>query len=505
MRTNKIFSVFMMTVLMAPAAVAQSPAYHETSDYQGTEAALLTPWTVFENSIRSYAGPRKKFEQNVETSTLNIGPYRWILSGLNWKVVSEFETNDVTENQVNLSSKNLQIQVQISKASIDQYIEQVVNGAILRVRVQAECGPLTLVQNAAQAEGTIHYEFNSRNILAQLDQFDLQWADGSWSVSSINCKGPTGFAETLQQELTSRLRSAQEVRPFIHDFLKQKVQSEVAELVENLKTPKVLPIPKQVLPLTVSFLKFEARDEGLVTRAQLVWGSSKEARVRAFAVASWPSQVSNTKPTLLIPQAGLGDYISANVAAQPDWQRGNLRQVEFFKKVIGSRFVQFFVWPDLFNYSKTSSPFYLTAARPSYFAMNWNKDGSAAVSIATKAWIQSYRDNQWWNYVLVEGTASGVLAPSIVDGRFKVLARLNRSQIDTRFGEDYVRTYNPNTYIANGTLNSVVSEVGKSYEYEAALPDLNLGLLGTARAQAWKSLGNGAIAVPFIVKTPNQN
>ena len=80
MMTHKYVSAILIAFLMgaAPSTFASSQDSQESSAYQGTEAILFTPWSVFTKSLQSFARPQKTFQQNLPDNTWNIGQYNCV-------------------------------------------------------------------------------------------------------------------------------------------------------------------------------------------------------------------------------------------------------------------------------------------------------------------------------------------------------------------------------------------------------------------------------------------
>ena len=496
MKTRKFYSAILVALLMLPFEYAISQEYQVQSDYQGTQAALLTPWPVFEQSVQSFAQSSRTFEQQTENVFWKLGQFEFQLTNLHTQVSTAFDVANANVDRFNLASKNMEIQVQVARVAIDQIIEQVVDGAIVRVHIQAECGPLTISNTVARATGILLYQFGPDRISTQLNQFDLQWPTQSWTVSNVICKGPAGFSETLQTELMSRLKSSDEIKPWISHIVADKIQVGVDQLIQRIKVPTAVPLPQQTRPITMTFSGFEARSEGLVTRANLVWNANSTIRTRPFVVPQWPTGVPTHQPTLLLPQEGLSDYMTASVLAAPEIKKIDLQKVESFHNLMHSRIQQLFAWPDLFHYAK-ASPFSLQLKRPSSFSLKWNANGTARAHLDVQAWVLSFREGKTWNYLNLRSNATGVLSPTVTDGKFQLRAQLDEANVKPAYSVSYTEAFEPKTFLSTRILSDLVKNLRGVYSYSAALPDLTLEPLGLARAQSWINIGNGSIAIPF--------
>ena len=496
MRSIKNLAATLLVLLISSFAIASDLGYQEKVILQGTEAALFTPWPVFENSLKSWATTRRSYSQVTNSMTLNFGQYQFQLSKFTFQFDSLFSTRSSATNEISLSSQNLQIRLHVDRLSIDQILEQVVNGVVLKVHIVADCGAVDLSQSQATTGGVLQYQFGANSVSTQLKQFALQWPTQSWTVSNIQCTGPSGFNQTLQTELNSELRTANQVLPMVQAALANQIQTQASTLVSSLSTPAFLATSSQTLPVRVEFANFESRPEGLLSHLRFIWGANG-GNLRPFNPAQWP-QIAGNQPVLLMPQDGISDFIQANVEAQPTYTKVDLQQYDFFKKLRASSFLDFFVWPDLATYCD-NSPFSLLVEHPHALKIQWNGDASASLSATGVAWVQSVKDKQQWYYLKIWGPVSGTVTPKLNDGNFSATLSLDNHNYQIAMVEDYVRAYDPNRYMATSVFNDFLATSNKNFSLNFQIPNLQLGPLGQATAKNLKAYPGQIIGMPFFI------
>lgn len=497
MKSDKHFSVVVASLLMILSF--QNARAAAVSEPRGIEFAVFTPWSVFHESLAKFSESHRTFRQRIDSADWSLGGFNWRLTGISWEATSDFEPVRGEGGSVSLTSRSTSFQLAVEKLSIDQVLIQKVNGFDVRVRVRAECGPLRLSQNQAAVSGLLATRFENRDLLTSLESFDLNWPARSWEISDFECRGPGGFSVVLKNELGDSLVSSEEIKPWLRDLLGAAIQDEANRTLEKLKVPALLPIEGSKLNLRSLFVGFESRAEGVLSRAELRWSDDPEA-----GSVPLPSQISTERlgasgPVLVASTSAVSALIRAHFAAEPSWKSVDLRGFDTFMRILNSRFLQFFVWPDLFNFPK-SSPFQLAVGKPSALDLKWNTDGTARIQTRSHAWVQAPRNSQWWNLLFLESSAEGIVVPRIADGTLSLQAQLRATGFRSGFGRDYYDRFRPNTWLATGLLQDFLAKMLSSQTVSTPLPILDLGLVGRATPAAWKTMDAEIAVIPFRIE-----
>ncbi len=491
--------IFLQSVYSSSSAAAEDPP---SNNYQGSEIAFFTPWAFFRQSLQNLLNRSQSIQKDLGSPIWNLGPYQWHLNNAQWNMESSFNPALLDAQNYTLQSKTLNFTIKVEKLWINQTIQQSISGVNLNILVQAECGPLVLTQNQAGLQAQIGFEFSAQNILTQINQFSLQWPQQSWQISPFTCRGPSGFSETLRQDLMARLSSADEIRPWLQNILSQELQNQINVQLEKIKTPTVLPPLENGTSsanLKLSFKEFRKIDQGILSLGILSWGDEGMDKSKIRPLGQLPESFATQDSILITGQDAWTDLLKAEIQAQAMWTQFDLRKSQDFLNLLKSRFLQFFVWPDLWNFSK-SSAFFLSIHQPEKLTLQWNKNGSANYQSVTSAWVQAPRDSQFWNYIYLSGNASGLLQPKINDGIVTLQSNAEIKNFKARFGSEYVKAYQPNTWLASGLLEDSLNQMGQSLSFSTNLPSLDLSNGGTATAQGWLPVSGGLITIPFKLK-----
>ena len=409
--------------------------------------------------------------------------------------------------KVEINGKNglipqlLKLGITIQQIAVDQMITKVFGGVTLQIHVQATCAPVTLVQNSAQAAARVLYQFSPQNISTHVDQLSLQWPSQSWIISPVNCQGPSGLDEQIRAALIAQLQTADSVKAYLEAGLSQKIQSSVESALNQIKQPTPINIPGSPLQLALTFSQFQLTNSGLLSYAALTWAGSPDFKnITPLQLKDVPTElVTSQTPVLISSTQGWTDFIRAELLASPPVSRVNLNDQPNFRQILASSFLEYFFWPDLLYYSK-NSPFTLAIQTPEIQELVWQTNGSAQANLISTAWMQSVRAKQNWNYIKLSGQAKADLNPQINNGQFVLSAKISDAQLSESFGPDYIKQFHPNTYVSKFFIDQISSQVQTSFNFANALPDLDLGVLGSARFNGWRGLQNNLIAIPLEIK-----
>lgn len=492
--------IALLSALISSQAIGQQKlGYHDLAYYQGAEVILFTPWSVFETTLSSYAGPQKNFKKDILSTTWDLDQFHWNLSGVHLNASANFSTTQAP-GSIDFHSTSSRIRVNVDQIGIKQYVERVVDGVLVRVWVEAECGPLTLTQTSATLDGHIAYQFNARDISTRLDRFNLQWPAQTWEVAPIRCTGPEGFPELLAQELRNRMTTAEQVQPWIQDAFAQEIQGEVDALVAKVKEPSALPVPDGTLPLELRFSRFETNDAGVLARANLIWDFSRTpARVRPLEIPRFPTDLPKNQASLIFYEDALTDLLIAEVGNLPRWTTANLNEQPEFVKLLNSCLLKLFLWPDLVHYN-SNSPFWLRIGRPEIVGTRWTSNGSLVLNLQEVAWVQSLRNGYRWDYIALQGAATGTVTPKISRGRLTLSANISATGFKTSFGADYLAAFHPNQYLSDSVRQALLDQLNQQVGFSFQLPSFDLGPAGVARASSWWTLDDGLRAIPLSVQ-----
>lgn len=466
----------------------------------GSEVLLFTPWSFLQKKMSAALNNRTVDDsQTIPSLDWQLTPWVPHLTNVQWNYASKVDLVSFTSDAVQLKTRKLSLKIVIEKLALDQIVEREIDGAILRVHVQAQCGPVTLSQDTAQMEAKFGFQIQPQQITTVLQSFNLTWAPNSWKVNDFQCQGPGGFEQTIKAELAADLASAEKLRPWLQTEIVTRAQIEADGLMTQLANPIPVAIEKNNLVLT--FKRMVGTPEGIQNHGTLVWsGKSDETNLSRLEMNRIPNSViKKGVPYFISPGGGWTNLLATILQKKAEVFNIDMRTIPAFVALLNSRSQQWAVWPDLQNYA-TNSRFNLAVARPRSYPLNWQNDGTATMNSSVNAEIQSQRAGKNWNYVDLSGSVRGRLSPRIANGKLTAQIQFSNSKFAAKMEPAYVQTFNPDPRIDPQVLQAFAEYVNEGFKYSATLPRLNLGFAGTATFTAWTGLGDQLIGMPMDLK-----
>lgn len=451
-RLNSV-SVYVLTFLIIFFGLAQktyaagSPAF---------EAALILPWNFVQQSLNSYTGSEvTRFE--LGSLMLEAQGIPVVVPSASVEMSLQLKPVIADGDKTHWETQKLQLKINLAGFNIQKTVEQVVGGVRVIATLQAQCAPFTLTQVNAQAQMTWQWLTGDQGLQARLADLQLAWPASSWQVGSLSCQGPTGFADYVQSELQAQLAQPDRVTPILKTYLERVLNEKMAQSLAQWKQPQTVQYENQ--PVTFQFAQAQAVDsKGILLMALIRLGGASEVQSEKIIPLSADMnlfQQVKDQPTLVMSKAS----VEAIVRHRSLWPKLTFSLNEFsaFQRVLQSRFIQFFVWPDLWNYSKSAN-FKLTSQLNGTPNISFSKDNSAWVSAPLYSWVTSQRDGRSWRYIELSSQVASWMNYSVSGGKLSLKFSEGKIKTTGGFGQDYVRAFNPNTYFPLSTIENSLNE-----------------------------------------------
>lgn len=293
--------------------------------------------------------------------------------------------------EFNLQSKKLHAHLLIREISVDTVIEKIVDGVLIRARVQGACQniPISLPEGSAKIIGAIRTGVDDFGLpTITLPYLEGNWSNESWVFGDFSCTGGDVFKGHVINGLKSFLDNKKE----INDTLRFKLSQRIAEIQETVRAAFLRPQEIEV-GLAGMKVKLKPRSianltgDGFQARGQLEFRflsttvNEEDSVITAMAA---PTIVEGY--SLMVP-AGL--MAALNKMAHKTGRyafRKNGQELPAFKKLMKSRLAKFFVWPEL-NYFNKKSQFlfdFYTSDVPSLSRLVDHQDGTLTGQIQSE-------------------------------------------------------------------------------------------------------------------------
>ncbi len=264
-----------------------------------------------------------------------------------------------SQSALELSSKGLAAQLKIAEVVVDHVVERNVGGIIGRFRVQAQCKDIVLNMKSGEGQFAMKVTPNvgGTQAGANVDTVSLSWNPGAWVVAgNVQCSGAEGFSDILMNEVTKITNdSASFVEPQ-KELIKSYVQKYLEGATFDFSGSRKLVLARPDIEVSMRVHDFkDLGTEGLLAKGTLeviftrvAEDSHKVLKLDKEAAAT-ASSASLRLPKDFI-NVVLGEAYKGNT-----WMHQiSSNRLPGFSTIMGSRFVQFFIWPELMNYSKSA-------------------------------------------------------------------------------------------------------------------------------------------------------
>jgi hypothetical protein len=252
----------------------------------------------------------------------------------------------------------LQALLTIGEVSVDHVIEREVSGIVGRFRLQASCKNVQLQMQAGKGDFAVILtpNINSATAGSEIQSVRLGWSPDAWVVASMQCTGAQGFDAILKAEVQKMTQDSQAfVAPHL-EYLKSTVQAELNKIQIDFSGSKQLVTSRSDIKvsMTVDQLKDLGTSGAKVTGHFLVdFAKAPDEELKVLSLTG-DSEANSSLASLRLPKDFLKEVIRRAYAPNTWMHQFTSEKISGFNSLMQSRFMQFFVWPELMSYPKNS-------------------------------------------------------------------------------------------------------------------------------------------------------
>lgn len=259
-------------------------------------------------------------------------------------------------NGLIFSSIQNRAEISISEIKIQQTITKKVGGITLNLDVFASCKGLQAHFDDPQSEigFELQPEIENEYLKIKISNPRLYLSKPRVDLSQLSCTGADGFDQLIQETIQNYLSDSQFINSLLHqDFIEKLNQylgsysykwNQVQILSDNEKFTFYL-FPQQMTPLQDGFLS-----RGILR----VRPKYRQTQETASIFFSLPKNMTEAESSFIISETAF-QYLIQDYFSKDNWKsQYNSDEIPEFQSLMKSRFKQFFVWADLFNFSKKS-------------------------------------------------------------------------------------------------------------------------------------------------------
>jgi hypothetical protein len=438
------------------------------------EVGQWIPWSFLSSEI-------KKLPLNFQSE-----PANWTLNWQGWnpqalgsqiQVQGGFSDLQITGEGIQAQAQNLSATLKINQLAIDQTIVREVAGNQIQIRVQIQCQPIEIQMSSVSVVAAAAFQKQTDHWAPRLSSLNIDLPQGSWKVGPVNCQGPFGTDQALLLLIQQSLNNPKAFQEIIRAWLTPKID-------ELWKSSWDLLLAQTWQTLKVKSMGEPGRN-GFFLIGQIETVNSQNVVLPALT----DTQSESTTPQLVMSTEGFSALAQENLKKFAI-QNYDLQQIEAFGSLMHSRFLQFFVWPDLLHYSR-NTPFYLSSnPEKTKMTLTPSTAGQWQLQMQTQGVIRAERKGAMRDYLNWGIGMSARLETQVVNSRLLLKTTNSQTQLSSSFDPSYVQTFQPNTRLSASVLDKAGKSLFENRSFETQLPVLNW------KGQEWKLNGwkqNGAL------------
>jgi hypothetical protein len=416
------------------------------------EFAPWVPWKFISKELRK---TDFSFQDKENALQLSLGELKPILKNVEAKMKGRL--SDIIFSQGSLSIEaDAALELRLGEISIDQFITREFGGNVFQVHIKASCASASLIVPTMTVNPVFAMN-EGNNFFPELS--DLHYSMSDWRLSPIHCEGISGVGPEIVAGLeealnrpavfSSFIRSW--ISPFLSDWLRSKwllVRSSGGHWED----------------LTVSV----ADENGFLLKGKLPLSISDEV-----SLPEVPEKFQGEVPKFVLSNEGLQVLIRDRVSAILP-KLYDLRENAAFRKLMASRLIQYFVWPDLRRFS-SSTPFVLKNDPSSFtFALRhsggqWNSDLAGQGSMVTMIGGSPI------DYLYYKLSLSVPVKLELKNGQMEFVTGKAESKLTWNYAPLYQLLYRPDKKLPVNLLTSAINSFASNKRESVELPRFRFG------------------------------
>lgn len=436
---------------------------------QFQEVLINKNWETLMN--REFQGNWQISDQNVETEGVPVH-----IKNISLAVKSFLEKPSIgnSENTLLLSAKGLRAELKLGEVSIDHMVERSLGGIIGRFRVQALCQNvvLQLSPGAGHFALSLEPQFNISSARLNVQDVQLSWSAGSWVTSNLQCQGAEGFNELIKKEIERVANDSESlVRPNLQN-IKAKIQESFQDLSYDYTSEKELSVSRPDIRIFMRDLTYEnlgpqgARIKGYFHINFLL---SKSEEVKHLKLDQ-SSLVTLAEAQLRLPKEFIAEFAAQAYAADTWAHRVASTKISGFNSLMRSRFSQFFVWPELMRFSKSTQFLFDVSSRKEIAIQGGGLKYRLESVLSTRMWAP--RNGSYIPFMNFTTPLKMNLAMSVNQGKLSVQFNQVNLSLSSKWDAEYLSRYSPSTRFSNSTIRDRLASSLEGMKTDIVLPNI---------------------------------
>jgi hypothetical protein len=451
--------------------------HSEKLDPVASEVAVLVPWSFIDQWINSRLGSQViSLEEPIGPLQMNSKELPVLIRQAQLNAQIQFGSI-TTEGPLSYwHTRQLALTIHLGAFQVNQRFQREVAGATVIVDLKAECDPISISLPQADLTALIGLESNGQDLSVLTKDLQLNWPLNSWKIGPINCQGPQGFGTLVSQQIHQFLSNESQLNSWVTPKVQEKLNSKMKSIYEPLKQASWLGSDK-LLSQQLKSTRINLQ-KGLVFKS-LLQSPSPNLDVNRNKFTSlhldeshW--EIAPGQPLLVIPKEFI-ENTAKNSSAYPS-VKTDLRKISSFQKLMKSRFLQFFVWPELLKFKKNARFEADTRVQAGSADLKFGVDQKAFAKVTLQTWLFAERRQLMESFGYLETSIQSSMNYFIQNGELIFKFEKPKTLTKSSYSEDYVRKYKPAGKPPVSQLKSAVKNFFKSSAFNVKLPIFKFSL-----------------------------
>ncbi len=493
------------------SASAQNTDISQLTDH--SQGAVLVSWKFLERWVNARSGtkvedgkPSTLIDEKMQQINFTVSDIPVHVPSAHLQASGSFAPVQVRDNRTFWSTKNLDIQLDLDGFSVEKEFVKDIDGITIIVTLKADCGPLTLRQTAGNFASTLAWQARHKDFQLSVEDLQLSWPLASWQVSSVSCQGPEGFGEFVQKEISEALKNPQQIEQWLKPLMQDKLNAKIAETLLPLTKPTWLD-QNQIFSTQTNATQV-INNRGLVlfvgietnVNYQNPTVAIKQSSVQ-LRESSW--EQAQAQPILIMPKHFFENTARhARIFPRVD---NLLNNIEGFRKILNSRFLQTLFWPELKHFKKDSPFTAVSLVQGQTYAVPENAPqarfiGGHRLSIraAISTWVRAVRDGQGVDWAYIDTKIQGIMQYSLNKGEMIFQMQEAQLSLSVQHMPEYKKKYlqkDSHKFPQSRIRDAMQSQIAGG-QFRLKLPTLSLegaGIKDALRVQAVSELNNDLV------------
>lgn len=367
---------------------------------------------------------------------------------------------------LDLMSDNLQLQLHIGEVAVDQVLERTIGGVTGHFKIQARCRNNILSLLPGQGGFTLQLSplFHGSKMHLAVNDMDLFWNKGSWKWEGSQCEGAEGFFYLLQQEVEQMISNSHSFIQPRKEVLKKYIEESIQPQELDFTGASQISTERSDIRAAIVFDEGRPNTRGFYQlKGRLFidfFQDTQDNAVLHFNADSTTMKNSNSGQ-LRLPKGFINEFVKKAYAPNTWAQRVLSSKLPDFNTLLNSRFLQFFLWPELMSFSKRSIFLFDVYSNKNIFL---NGDGFhyfLKATLLAKMWApKNGKYVSFMNFTIPIQTA---LQFNIENGKLLWQTSALNLNLYSAWDSSYVDIYNTSPRFARKTLqNQLVKKMNEN-------------------------------------------